>query len=150
VVSRSLGTGPRSPNSQISLFYNDSARLARFSTSTMTISSKVPVTVVTGEAPHSSCSCGNVILPPFPLLPASDPHLRHSYSYAGFLGAGKTTLINHILTGTHGKRVAVIENEFGEVGVDDALVIESKEEIIEMNNGCVCCTGEWLSVGGLL
>ncbi|MDB5309622.1 MAG: cobalamin biosynthesis protein CobW [Gemmataceae bacterium] len=58
----------------------------------------------------------------------------------GFLGAGKTTLLNHILTATHGKRIAVIENEFGEVGVDQDLVIQSEEEIFEMNNGCICCT----------
>ncbi|KXZ42979.1 hypothetical protein GPECTOR_108g174 [Gonium pectorale] len=58
----------------------------------------------------------------------------------GFLGSGKTTLVNHILTANHGKKIAVIENEFGEVGIDDALVMESKEEIFEMNNGCVCCT----------
>eukprot|EP00793_Prasinoderma_coloniale_P000977 PRCOL_00007067-RA len=58
----------------------------------------------------------------------------------GFLGAGKTTLINHILTGNHGKRIAVIENEFGEIGIDDALVIETQEEVFEMNNGCICCT----------
>mmetsp|Transcript_16882 Transcript_16882/g.25536 ORF Transcript_16882/g.25536 Transcript_16882/m.25536 type:complete len:355 (-) Transcript_16882:225-1289(-) len=59
----------------------------------------------------------------------------------GFLGAGKTTLLNHILrSNEHGLRIAVIENEFGEVGVDDALVIETEEEIFEMNNGCVCCT----------
>src|SRR4051794_797441 len=58
----------------------------------------------------------------------------------GFLGAGKTTLLNHILTAQHGKRIAVIENEFGEVGVDQALVIGAEEEIFEMNNGCVCCT----------
>ncbi|KAG7670064.1 hypothetical protein KSW81_008202 [Nannochloris sp. 'desiccata'] len=58
----------------------------------------------------------------------------------GFLGSGKTTFINYILTANHGKKIAVIENEFGEVGVDDALVIESKEEIFEMNNGCICCT----------
>eukprot|EP00775_Hariotina_reticulata_P009293 gene9293-9458_t len=58
----------------------------------------------------------------------------------GFLGAGKTTLVNHILQGAHGKKIAVIENEFGEVGIDDALVMETKEEIFEMNNGCVCCT----------
>src|SRR4051812_35333878 len=58
----------------------------------------------------------------------------------GFLGAGKTTLLNHILTAQHGKRVAVIENEFGEVGVDQELVIRSEEEIFEMNNGCICCT----------
>jgi G3E family GTPase len=58
----------------------------------------------------------------------------------GFLGAGKTTLLNHILTAQHGKRIAVIENEFGEVGVDQDLVIQSEEEIFEMNNGCICCT----------
>ena len=58
----------------------------------------------------------------------------------GFLGAGKTTLLNRILTEQHGKKIAVIENEFGEVGVDNQLVIQSDEEIFEMNNGCICCT----------
>ncbi|HVU16552.1 MAG TPA: GTP-binding protein [Candidatus Didemnitutus sp.] len=58
----------------------------------------------------------------------------------GFLGAGKTTLLNRILTEQHGRRIAVIENEFGEVGVDNQLVIQSDEEIFEMNNGCICCT----------
>jgi G3E family GTPase len=58
----------------------------------------------------------------------------------GFLGSGKTTLLNHILTAEHGKRIAVIENEFGEVGVDQDLVIGAEEEIFEMNNGCICCT----------
>jgi G3E family GTPase len=58
----------------------------------------------------------------------------------GFLGAGKTTLLNHILTAQHGKRIAVIENEFGEIGVDQDLVISAEEEIFEMNNGCLCCT----------
>jgi G3E family GTPase len=58
----------------------------------------------------------------------------------GFLGAGKTTLLNYILTENHGKRIAVIENEFGEIGIDDALVIDAEEEIFEMNNGCICCT----------
>lgn len=58
----------------------------------------------------------------------------------GFLGSGKTTLLNHILTANHGKRIAVIENEFGEVGVDQDLVIQADEEIFEMNNGCICCT----------
>jgi G3E family GTPase len=58
----------------------------------------------------------------------------------GFLGAGKTTLLNRILTAEHGKRIAVIENEFGEVGVDQELVINAEEEIFEMNNGCICCT----------
>jgi G3E family GTPase len=58
----------------------------------------------------------------------------------GFLGAGKTTLLNRILTEKHGKRIAVIENEFGEIGIDNALVVKSDEEIFEMNNGCICCT----------
>jgi G3E family GTPase len=58
----------------------------------------------------------------------------------GFLGSGKTTLLNHILTAQHGKRIAVIENEFGEIGVDQDLVINTEEEIFEMNNGCICCT----------
>jgi G3E family GTPase len=58
----------------------------------------------------------------------------------GFLGSGKTTLLNYILTAQHGKRIAVIENEFGEVGVDQELVIGAEEEIFEMNNGCICCT----------
>lgn len=58
----------------------------------------------------------------------------------GFLGAGKTTLLNRILTENHGKRIAVIENEFGEIGIDQALVINADEEVFEMNNGCICCT----------
>lgn len=59
----------------------------------------------------------------------------------GFLGAGKTTLVNHILTADHGKRIAVIENEFGDVGIDDALVVGGDETVIEMSNGCcLCCT----------
>ena len=58
----------------------------------------------------------------------------------GFLGAGKTTLLNHILTAEHGKKVAVIVNEFGEIGIDQQLVIGADEEIFEMNNGCICCT----------
>src|ERR1700730_16625664 len=58
----------------------------------------------------------------------------------GFLGAGKTTLLNRILRGQHGKRIAVIENEYGEIGIDNELVIQADEEIFEMNNGCICCT----------
>jgi G3E family GTPase len=58
----------------------------------------------------------------------------------GFLGSGKTTLLNHILTAKHGMKIAVIENEFGEVGIDHDLVIGAEEEIFEMNNGCICCT----------
>ncbi|TIN11950.1 GTP-binding protein [Mesorhizobium sp.] len=58
----------------------------------------------------------------------------------GYLGAGKTTLLNRILSESHGKRYAVIVNEFGEIGIDNELIVESDEEIYEMNNGCVCCT----------
>ncbi|MEG5036388.1 GTP-binding protein [Microcoleus sp. AT3-D2] len=58
----------------------------------------------------------------------------------GYLGAGKTTLLNRILTQEHGKKVAVIVNEFGEVGIDNQLIIDADEEIFEMNNGCICCT----------
>jgi len=57
----------------------------------------------------------------------------------GFLGAGKTTLLNHILTENHGHRIAVIENEFGEIDVDSDLVLASEEEIYQMRNGCICC-----------
>ncbi len=58
----------------------------------------------------------------------------------GYLGAGKTTLLNRILTHEHGKKVAVIMNEFGEIGIDNQLIIDADEEIFEMNNGCICCT----------
>jgi G3E family GTPase len=58
----------------------------------------------------------------------------------GFLGAGKTTLLNRILSEQHGQRIAVIENEFGEAGVDGDLLIQGEEQIVEMNNGCICCT----------
>ncbi|HEY4024857.1 MAG TPA: GTP-binding protein [Candidatus Dormibacteraeota bacterium] len=70
----------------------------------------------------------------------------------GFLGAGKTTLLNRILTEQHGKRIAVIENEFGEVGIDQALVIGAEEELFEMNNGCICCTvrGDLIRILGTL
>ena len=70
----------------------------------------------------------------------------------GFLGAGKTTLLNRILTEHHGKKLAVIENEFGEVGVDHQLVISSDEELFEMNNGCICCSvrGDLIRILGRL
>ena len=63
----------------------------------------------------------------------------------GFLGSGKTTLLNHILTATHGKKIAVIENEFGDVSIDDKLIAKnskfrSDEEIVEVLNGCICCS----------
>ena len=70
----------------------------------------------------------------------------------GFLGSGKTTLLNRILSEQHGRRIAVIENEFGEVGVDHELVIGAEEEIFEMNNGCICCTvrGDLIRILGTL
>jgi G3E family GTPase len=58
----------------------------------------------------------------------------------GFLGAGKTTLLNHILHKNHGEKIAVIVNEFGEAGIDSELITHSDEEILEMNNGCICCS----------
>ena len=58
----------------------------------------------------------------------------------GFLGSGKTTLLNRILTAEHGRRIAVIVNEFGEVGIDHHLLLASDQEVVQMNNGCVCCT----------
>src|SRR6201993_1049207 len=71
----------------------------------------------------------------------------------GYLGAGKTTLLNRILTQPHGKKYAVIINEFGELGIDDQLVVRADEEVFEMNNGCICCTvrGDLIRViGGLM
>jgi len=59
----------------------------------------------------------------------------------GFLGAGKTTLLNYILTQKHGHRIAVIENEFGEINIDSDLIVSADEEIFELTNGCVCCVG---------
>src|SRR6201998_3418740 len=58
----------------------------------------------------------------------------------GFLGSGKTTLVNRLLTADHGRRLAVVVNEFGEVGIDHHLLISSDQEVIQMNNGCICCT----------
>ena len=70
----------------------------------------------------------------------------------GFLGAGKTTLLNRILREDHGRRIAVIENEFGEVGVDSDIIENSDEQIVEMNNGCICCTvrGDLIRILGTL
>ena len=70
----------------------------------------------------------------------------------GFLGSGKTTLLNRILTERHGRKLAVIENEYGEVGVDNQLVIQSDEELFEMNNGCICCSvrGDLIRILGRL
>jgi G3E family GTPase len=71
----------------------------------------------------------------------------------GYLGAGKTTLLNRILSENHGKKYAVVINEFGELGVDNDLVVDADEEIFEMNNGCICCTvrGDLIRIiGGLM
>jgi G3E family GTPase len=71
----------------------------------------------------------------------------------GYLGAGKTTLLNRILTENHGRKYAVVINEFGELGIDNDIVVDTDEEIFEMNNGCICCTvrGDLIRViGGLM
>jgi len=70
----------------------------------------------------------------------------------GFLGAGKTTLLNRLLKEDHGRRIAVIENEFGETGVDSEIIEKSEEQIVEMNNGCICCTvrGDLIRILGTL
>src|SRR4249920_3262831 len=70
----------------------------------------------------------------------------------GFLGSGKTTLLNRILKEDHGRRIAVIENEFGEVGVDSEIIESGEEQIVEMNNGCICCTvrGDLIRILGTL
>jgi G3E family GTPase len=70
----------------------------------------------------------------------------------GYLGAGKTTLLNHILTAEHGRKYAVVINEFGELGVDNDLVVDADEEVFEMNNGCICCTvrGDLIRILGAL
>jgi len=59
---------------------------------------------------------------------------------AGFLGAGKTTLLNNILSEDHGKKIAVLVNEFGEIGIDHALIVASSDQVIELANGCICCS----------
>ena len=71
----------------------------------------------------------------------------------GYLGAGKTTLLNRILSEPHGRRYAVVVNEFGEIGIDNHLVVNADEEVFEMNNGCICCTvrGDLIRIiGGLM
>src|SRR5918994_7307992 len=70
----------------------------------------------------------------------------------GYLGAGKTTLLNRVLSEEHGKKYAVIVNEFAELGIDNELVVNAEEEIFEMNNGCICCTvrGDLIRILGSL
>ena len=81
-----------------------------------------------------------------PSFTAMDARSAHNVTKApvivltGFLGAGKTTLLNRLLTADHGRRIAVIVNEFGEVGIDHHLLLTSDEEVMQMNNGCMCCT----------
>jgi G3E family GTPase len=83
--------------------------------------------------------------PPQPQIPVT--------VLTGYLGAGKTTLLNRILSENHGRKFAVVINEFGELGVDNDLVVDADEEVFEMNNGCICCTvrGDLIRIiGGLM
>ena len=80
------------------------------------------------------------------------PDLTPVTVLTGYLGAGKTTLLNRILTEDHGRKYAVVINEFGELGVDNDLVVDTDEEVFEMNNGCICCTvrGDLIRIVGAL
>jgi G3E family GTPase len=75
-----------------------------------------------------------------PPTPAANPDKIPVTVLTGYLGAGKTTLLNRILSEPHGKKFAVIVNEFGEIGIDNELIVNADEEVFEMNNGCICCT----------
>src|SRR5258708_18952732 len=70
---------------------------------------------------------------------AATPHIPVTV-LTGYLGAGKTTLLNRLLSEEHGRKYAVIVNEFGEIGIDNELIVNADEEVFEMNNGCICCT----------
>ena len=79
----------------------------------------------------------------------SEPHVQENIVsktnipitiISGFLGSGKTTLLNHILTNQKGIKTAVLVNEFGEIGIDNELIIKTEEEMIELTNGCICCS----------
>jgi len=103
----------------------------------------------------ASCAVENDRFEPRPELARgadiADPRVPVTV-LTGFLGAGKTTLLNRILTEQHGHRIAVIENEYGEIGIDHELVVQTDEEIFEMNNGCICCTvrGDLIRILGRL
>src|SRR5262245_26791264 len=75
-----------------------------------------------------------------PPMPETAPDKVPVTVLTGYLGAGKTTLLNRILSEPHGKKYAVIVSEFGEIGIDNDLVVGADEEVFEMNNGCICCT----------
>ena len=87
-----------------------------------------------------------------PLTTPSEPSQIPVTVLTGYLGAGKTTLLNRILSENHGKKYAVVINEFGELGVDNDLVVDADEEVFEMNNGCICCTvrGDLIRIIGQL
>src|SRR5499427_5738655 len=96
--------------------------------------------------PRGLCSCAeiayiSVLTEIWSLMPAPDSASKIPVTVlTGYLGAGKTTLLNRILSEPHGKKFAVIVNEFGEIGIDNDLVVNADEEVFEMNNGCICCT----------
>ncbi|XP_041001359.1 P-loop guanosine triphosphatase YjiA-like isoform X2 [Juglans microcarpa x Juglans regia] len=99
------------------------------------ISRRLSVAATATTTPHSEGSDVSTKIPPDDRVPAT--------IITGFLGSGKTTLLNHILTAEHGKRIAVIENEYGEVDIDGSLVAAKTtgaEDIVMLNNGCLCCT----------
>jgi G3E family GTPase len=99
----------------------------------------------------TSCALESEGFAPPPAAEDSDDRVPVTV-LTGFLGSGKTTLLNRILTEQHGQRIAVIENEYGEIGIDHELVVQSDEEIFEMNNGCICCTvrGDLIRILGRL